>query len=266
MGYTYRKYNVWSPDDGHCCWLIYIQSNRCAYECASVTHTCVLLRSLFDLHKVSLKAFGRKQNEGELNINPHEQISHNMILQHILNSFENSFELMSEKIFWSQSHKIMQATVWMVAVFSLFATICTQLFSINAGHHINSVSRCVLGCAGDVSCGIITHWRLPSCHWATISLCGCFFLRVCTASSNSWSSRGNSSKAFNVCKCTRQKQVRLGHWEQCACVCVSEFLCFYTWMCHPVLLWTIVWKRPSVKRLSLPCAAGLWRGQLPAPP
>lgn len=69
----------------------------------------------------------------------------------------------------------------------------------------------------DVSCGIIMHCRLPSCHWATISLCGCLFLRVCTTSSNSWSSRGNNSKAFSVCKCTRQEQVRLGHWEQCVC-------------------------------------------------
>ncbi|KAM8855240.1 uncharacterized protein abca12 [Spinachia spinachia] len=30
---------------------------------------------------------------------------------------------------------------------------------------------------------------------------------TCAESTNNWSSRGNSSKAFNVCKCTRQKQI-----------------------------------------------------------
>ncbi len=97
----------------------------------------------------------------------------------------------------------------------------------------------------------------PPFHFVNVS-----FLRACTSSSNSWSSRGNSSKAFSVCKCTRQEQVRLGHWEQC----VSEFLCFYTWMCHPVLMRTLDWKRASVTRLSLFVRCRFVTGTTSSPP
>uniref|UniRef100_A0A3Q1B3N0 ABC transporter domain-containing protein n=1 Tax=Amphiprion ocellaris TaxID=80972 RepID=A0A3Q1B3N0_AMPOC len=34
-----------------------------------------------------------------------------------------------------------------------------------------------------------------------------FFLSVCTRNTNSWSSRGNNSRSFNVCKCTQTEQI-----------------------------------------------------------
>ncbi len=75
---------------------------------------------------------------------------------------------------------------------------------------------------------MITHCSLPAFHWDTISpFLWMFFLRVCRRGANKWTSRGNSSKPFSVCKCNHLEQVSPGHREQCVyvCACESEFLC-----------------------------------------
>lgn len=120
---------------------------------------------------------------------------------------------------WSQK-KFFKHALWMLAcfaLFSLFAAICAQVFSIGAGHHQLSFKMRSWVCLGI---------GLLHCHTLqtpTISLCECFFSRVCTRNTNNWRSRGNSSKAFTVCKCTHQEQVRLGHREQCV------FVFLHTW-------------------------------------
>lgn len=96
--FMYEKYKVWSVDCGPCCWPIYQVISKATGVHASVQRHVYLLQSLFDLHKVSLKAFGRKlKNVMELDSNPRKQIPLNMIIQHIINSFSNSFQLISDK-------------------------------------------------------------------------------------------------------------------------------------------------------------------------
>lgn len=96
------------------------------------------------------------------------------------------------------------------------------------------------------------------------------FFSDCTRNTNKWSSSGNTTKGFNICKCTRKEQVRLGHREQCDWVILCVLTCVFVCVCvcqhinvFPVLMF--FWKREDIY-LSFLCTADLWQRQLPAPP
>lgn len=95
----------------------------------------------------------------------------------------------------------------------------TELFSVGSGRHQLSFFMCSWVCLG------IGWWHCHTLQTATISLCECVFSRDCTRSTNNWSSRGNRSKPFSICKCTSQEQVRLGHRDG-----VCKRVCVYVWV------------------------------------
>lgn len=129
-----------------------------------------------------------------------------------LNGFENCF--------WADTEKYLGLDLSMTACFFFF--FFTKRFSVGAGHHQLSFYMCSWGCPG------IGWWHYHTLLTATVSLCKCFFSRDCTRSTNNWSSRGNHSKPFSICKCTSQEQVRLGHTDwvrKPACVCMWVSIC-----------------------------------------
>lgn len=139
--------------------------------CEAMCYDAVLF---FDLHRT----FGRKQNIGDLDINPRKKISHNMKLQNILNSFENCFDireniqvLISQNNMRAHSHS-MNGCRFLLFSFSLLFSVHGGFFlSVDAGHHIKSTFTLCSGvCPGEVL------WHCDALKTRIISLSHHFIL------------------------------------------------------------------------------------------
>lgn len=156
-----------------------------------------------------------------------------MKLRHMLNSFEDCFGK-NIQVLISQNVRCKLTVI--DADFCCFPSLCCYMragflhwcrpsYQLNSHNVFWVVSM-------QRSFGIVQHCRLTSFHRATVSSCECFFLRVCATSINKWSSSGNSSSAFSVCKCTHQQQVRPGHSQLFVSECVWDWvLAFLALLC-----------------------------------